>query len=150
MPEQTLKYLELIDKRYESASPRFIAERILQLAQEHDDWRRNHCLNLNPSENAISQGALRLLSTDLATRVTEGFVGAKHYPPKPMNDYIDEIEGLIIHQVKRLFGCKFVEWRTLSSTMANALVFFALAKHGETIMSQSMAGGGNISYHEEG
>ncbi|MCX6655750.1 MAG: beta-eliminating lyase-related protein [Candidatus Bathyarchaeota archaeon] len=150
MPDKSLKYLEGVEEEYTCKSPREIAAMVNTLVEEHDDWRRNKCLNLNPSENAISPGARRLLDTDLATRVTEGFVGDKEYPPAPMNRYIDEIEGIIIYLVKRLFHCDYVEWRTLSSSMANSLVYFALSKSGDTIMSQSNKGGGNDSYRPNG
>ncbi len=150
MSDKSLEYLEEVEEEYTCRNPREIAARVKKLVSEHDDWRRNKCLNLNPSENAISPGARRLLDTDLATRVTEGFVGDKEYPPAPMNRYIDEIEGIIIHLVKRLFRCDYVEWRTLSSSMANSLVYFALSKSGDTIMSQSNKGGGNDSYRPNG
>jgi glycine hydroxymethyltransferase len=150
MPDKSLKFLKSIEEEYACRSPRETAARVKALASEHDDWRRNRCLNLNPSENAISPGARRLLDTDFATRVTEGFVGDKEYPPAPMNRYIDEIEGIIIHLVKKLFRCDYVEWRTLSSTMANSLVYFALSKSGDRIMSQSNKGGGNDSYRPNG
>lgn len=148
MPEKSLRYIESIREKMKDKSPREIAERVSQLVETHDDWRRNRCLNLNPSASAISQGARRLLDTDMATRVTEGFVGAKHYPPARMNLYIDEIEAMIVNQVKQMFSCRYVEYRPLNNTMANAVVFFSLMKPGETIMSQAMSGGANISYHE--
>ncbi len=150
MPDKSLEYLDGIDEEYDCMEPRVIAARVKAIAEENEDWRRTKCLNLNPSENAISPGARRLLDTDFATRVTEGFVGDKEYPPAPMNRYIDEIEGIIIHLVRKLFRCDFVEWRTVSSTMANSLVYFALAKYGDTIMSQSDKGGGNDSYRPNG
>jgi len=150
MPDKSLRYLERVEEEYSCKSPREIAARVTTLVEEHDDWRRSKCLNLNPSENAISPGAKRLLDTDLATRVTEGFVGDKEYPPAPMNRYIDEIEGIMIYLVKRLFRSDFVEWRTLSSSMANSLVYFALSRSGDTIMSQSNRGGGNDSYRRNG
>jgi glycine hydroxymethyltransferase len=150
MSDKSLDYLECIEEEYTCREPRAIVARVKAIAEEHDDWRRNRCLNLNPSENAMSPGARRLLDTDLATRVTEGFVGDKEYPPAPMNRYIDEIEGIIIHLVKRMFRCDYVEWRTLSSSMANSLVYFALSKYGDIIMSQSDRGGGNDSYRPNG
>ena len=150
MPDKSLEYLEGVEEEYTCREPRAIAARVKAITEEHDDWRRNKCLNLNPSENAISPRARKLLDTDLATRVTEGFIGDKEYPPAPMNRYIDEIEGIIIHLVKRMFRCEYVEWRTLSSSMANSLVYFALSKSGDTIMSQSDRGGGNDSYRPNG
>ncbi len=150
MPDKSLEYIEGIEEEYTCKEPRAIAARVKAIVEEHDDWRRNKCLNLNPSENAISPGARRLLDTDLATRVTEGFVGDKEYPPAPMNRYIDEIEGILIHNVRKMFRCNYVEWRTMSSSMANSLVYFALSKSGDTIMSQSNKGGGNDSYRPNG
>jgi len=49
-----------------------------------------------------------------------------------------------------MFRCDYVEWRTLCSSMANSLVYFALSRHGDTIMSQSDRGGGNDSYRPNG
>jgi len=147
MPDKSLQYIDSVKEKMSRMSPRDIADRTASLVKTHDDWRRNHCLNLNPSENAISPGAQRLLDSDMATRVTEGFVGAKHYPPERMNVYIDEIEAMLVNEVKQMFDCKYVEYRPLNNTMANAVVFFSLTKPGETIMSQSMRGGANVSYH---
>ena len=150
MSEKSLKFLEGVDGRYSAKRPREIASLVKSLVEENEDWRRSKCLNLNPSENAISPGARRLLDSDLATRVTEGYVGDKEYPPAPMNRYIDEIEGIIIHLVRRIFRCDYVEWRTLSSTMANSLVYAATTEPGDTIMAQSDRGGGNDSYRPVG
>jgi len=76
--------------------------------------------------------------------------GAKYFPPGKINHYIDEIEAILINLIKKLFRVKYVEWRPLNSTMANAVVLFALTKPGDIIMVQSMRGGGNISYHTPG
>ncbi|MDP2900023.1 MAG: hypothetical protein Q8O47_03555 [Candidatus Bathyarchaeota archaeon] len=54
MPDKSLEYLEGVEEEYTCKEPRAIAARVKALAEEHDDWRRNRCLNLNPSENAIS------------------------------------------------------------------------------------------------
>ncbi len=101
------------------------------------------------AENVMGYKTRQLLDSDLATRVTEGFPGAKYFPPPKHNQYIDEIEATIITLAKKCFRAKYVEWRPLNNTMANAVVLFSLTKPGDVIMVQSMAGGANMSYHPE-
>jgi glycine hydroxymethyltransferase len=99
------------------------------------------------AENVMGKKTRKLLDSDLATRLTEGFPGAKYFPPPQHNRFIDEIEAIIIALAKQLFRAQYVEWRPLNSTMANAVVLFALTVPGDVIMVQSMGGGGNMSYH---
>lgn len=132
--------------KLDSMKPREIAENIHTLVRQHDDWR-SKCLNMLASENVIGKSARSLLDSDMATRLTEGFPGSKYFPPPKQNRYINEIEATIISLAKMLFRAKYVEWRPLNSTMANAVVLFALTKPGDVIMVQSMPGGGNMSYH---
>ena len=127
-----------------------IAALVSGLAREDSHWRRTKCLSLRAAEGIMSENALRLLSSPLATRVTEGFPGYK-LPRQGTDRYIDEIEAIIIYLTRKLFGAEFVEWRPLSNTMANALPLLALTEPGDVIMCQSMRGGGaNASYQIEG
>jgi glycine hydroxymethyltransferase len=48
------------------------------------------------------------------------------------------------------FGAKHVEWRPVSTSMANATVFFALTRPGDVIMVQPESAGGNYSYNPVG
>lgn len=126
-----------------------IIERVEELVADHDAWRRR-CLNLNPAESGLSLRAQRVLASDMATRLSEGVPGDKAYPHGVQNDRIDELEGLIITLAREQFGAAFVEWRPVSTTMANAAVFFALLEPGDPILVQSEDGGGNFSYHAAG
>jgi glycine hydroxymethyltransferase len=124
------------------------AREIRELVTAHDRWRRSCCLNLTPAENTLSRRASALLDSDLATRVTEGLPGDKEYPAGIQNQYIDAIEATLIAEVAALFDAPFVEWRPVSTTMANAVVFFALAERGERLLVQSREAGGNYSYQQ--
>lgn len=146
LPDASVDYLAEIAKRYEDISPREIAARVESLVAGYESWRRTS-LNLMAAENTMSRRARRLLDSDLATRVTEGFPGAKDFPPGKHNVHIDEIEGLFIALAKRLFRAQYVEWRATSTTMANAVAFWSMTEPGDTILVQSMEGGGNMNYH---
>lgn len=132
-----------------AAAPADIATRVATLVAEHEDWRRA-CLNLNPAESLISRSSRRLLDSDLATRLGEGPPGDKLYPHGSQTRFCDEIEAIVIALAQRQFAARHVEWRPVSTTMANAIVFHALLKPGDVVLSQNEDGGGNYSYHEQG
>jgi glycine hydroxymethyltransferase len=125
-------------------TPHDIAARARDLSLADADWRRRKCISLRAAEGIMSPGVERLLASSLATRVSEGFPGFKDGPQGgPGTDqYIEEVEAMLICMAKRLFEAKFVEWRPLSNSMANALAYLVLAKPGDVIMAQSVVGGG--------
>jgi glycine hydroxymethyltransferase len=155
MPANTARYLDEVSTKLASMKPSEIAAHISRLAREDADWRRTKCLSLRAAEGIMSDNSSHLLASPLATRVTEGFPGSKGFPgdkePRGTNQYIDEIEATVIALARKLFHAKYVEWRPISNTMANALPLLALTEAGDVIMSQSMqGGGGNYSYSPTG
>ena len=52
------------------------------------------------------------------------------------------MEAAFIYQLKRLFGARYVEWRPLSSSMANAMPYLVLTRPGDVVMAQAWIGGG--------
>src|SRR2546422_3830243 len=145
--EQTQRFLQEMDRRADRMAPREIADRVSQLVCAQDEWRRTRCLNMIPAENALSRNARRLLDSDMAIRLTEGFPGDKEFPPPRHQEFIDEIEGYLIALTKRLFRVRHVEWRPVDTPMANTSAFFALTQPCDTILVQSMDGRANMNYH---
>lgn len=143
---KTLAYLDTVDRRLEAIPPEAAARRVIELVDQHDGWRKR-CLNMIPAENSLSQKARRLLDSGMATRLTEGFPGDKEFPPARHNVQIDEIEAILIGLVRKLFGVRHVEWRPVNTTMANTVAYAAMTQPGDTILVQSMDGGGNMNYH---
>ena len=93
-------------------------------------WRQEECINLIPSEQSNS-GAVRLLSI-----MDPSFRYAEHKKIKSLYDYdvfyyqgtkfIDEVEHLLIEEMKKYFNCALIEARVISGQMSNATVFSAL------------------------
>ena len=67
-------------------------------------------------------------------RVSDGIRGT--------DEFIEEVEAAFIYQLKRLFGARYVEWRPLSSSMANAMPYLVLTRPGDVVMAQAWIGGG--------
>ena len=145
--DQTLGYLESVEAKVAAMTPEAVARRVVELVEDHDSWRRRRCLNMIPAENSLSRKARRLLDSDMATRLTEGFPGDKEFPPARHQVHIDEIEASLIALVRKLFGVRHVEWRPTNTTMANTAAYTVMTDPGDTILVQSMDGGANMNYH---
>ncbi len=93
-------------------------------------WRQEESINLIPSEQSHSS-AVRLLSI-----MDPSFRYAEHKKIKSFYDYdvfyyqgtkfIDEVEHLLVEELKKYFNCTEVETRVISGQMANTAVFSAI------------------------
>lgn len=150
LPERSRAFLERVASAMAGLPAVEVAGHVEALVDRHERWRTHECLNLLGAENVLGRRARRLLDSDLATRVTEGFPGAKDVGGTRLNHVIDEIEAVVVGLCRRLFGCAYVDWRPLSNSMANAVALASTATSGDTICVQPMAGGGNLSYQAIG
>jgi glycine hydroxymethyltransferase len=143
MPAASVQYLAAMDAKFSKLTPRQIAARVKELSFADAIWRRRKCISLRAAEGVMGASAQALLSSSLATRVSEGFPGAKGYAEfRGTDEYIDEVEAAFIHQIKKLFKARYVEWRPLSNSMANAMPYLVLTKPGDVVMAQHWIGGG--------
>jgi len=109
---------------------------LLNLVEEHEQWRGRKCLNLIPSENVMSPAVRSLLSSDLGHRYTsrEGFyMGTR---------FIDEIEQYGEELAKDLFRCEIADLRPLSGHIANLIFLACFTKPNDTIVCVSPDNGG--------
>ena len=113
-----------------AADRRPAALELLQKAAENHAWRQERCVNLIPSEMTPSR-AVRLLSMS-----DPSFRYAEHKKVKSFYDadvfyyqgtkFIDQVEQLLVEEMKAFLGCSEVETRVISGQMSNMAVFSAL------------------------
>ena len=121
---------ELPEKKAAEGSLESLALTLINKATENHIWRQEECVNLIPSENTASRAVHMLCASDPCNRYAE------HKKAKPFYDadifyyqgtkFIDEVEGLLVEQMKKYFGCTEVETRVISGQMSNMAVFSAL------------------------
>ena len=150
LSEQCARFLEDIAQEHRARAPKERIERVEALIARHEVWRGSDCLNMNPAEGLVSKRVRAALANDMAARLTEGEPGNKTFPHFKLNEIIDEIEGMIIAEARTLFNARYVEWRPVSTSMANAAVFHALLRRGDQVFVQSMEAGGNFAYQSAG
>jgi glycine hydroxymethyltransferase len=142
------RFLADHSSRLATLRPVEIASEIEELVQAQSTWRSS-TINMIASENIVSESCLRLLGTDLAGRVSLGEPGDKTFPGGKADQYIDQIEAILIHLAKRMLGATYVEWRPLTVTQANLIALAATTKPGDTIAVQDVWAGGSESYNAD-
>lgn len=100
-------------------------------------------LELIASENYVSPAVLTALASPLANKYSEGYAGHRYYGG---NTVIDEVESLAIERAKKLFGAEAVNVQPLSGSPANAAVYLALLKPGDTVLGLRLDHGGHLSH----
>ena len=124
------------------------AVEILRLVREHDKWR-NNSLNLIASETPLSDLILEEMGGhDLHKRYAERNRKGNYYYCG--NKIFSKIESRVNSALKMLFSCDNVEFRPISGTNANEIVFSTYLKSDDLVMVNSTSAGGHISHYHWG
>ena len=103
---------------------------LLRRASDNHEWRQKLCINLIPSENSTSHAVQLLCASDPAFRYAEHRKIKSFYDQDVFyyqgTKFIDEVEQLLVEQMKQYLGCAEVETRVISGQMSNMAVFSAL------------------------
>ena len=121
-------------------------KQIQKLIELQNKWRKE-CLNLIASENVMSPLAEKLYLSDFIHRYAEGLPFKRYYQG---TRYIDELEFETQELFKEHFGANFVDLRPISGTLANFVVFSALGKGGDLIITLGLLGGAHVSHGKWG
>ena len=110
---------------------------------EQELERQRHGIELIASENFTSQPVMAAMGTCLTNKYAEGYPGRRYYGGC---EVVDQIEQLAIDRLKQLFGAAWANVQPHSGAQANAAVFLACLKPGDTILGFDLAHGGHLSH----
>ncbi len=106
------------------------AVELLRKSAKNHEWRQRRCINLIPSENCASRAVQLLCASDPAFRYAEHRKIKSFYDQDVFyyqgTKFIDEVERLLVEQMRQYLGCSEVETRVVSGQMSNMAVFSAL------------------------
>ncbi len=105
--------------------------------------RQETTLELIASENHASPTVMHAMGTCFTNKYAEGYPGARYYGGC---EHHDEVERLAQDRAKELFGCAHANVQPHSGAQANAALFLALLKPGETFASLELSDGGHLSH----
>jgi len=108
-----------------------------------EERRQEEHIELIASENYASPRVLEAQGSVLTNKYAEGYPGKRYYGGC---EFVDQAEVLAIERAKKLFGAGFANVQPHSGSQANAAVYMALLKPGDTVLGMSLAHGGHLTH----
>ncbi len=111
------------------------------IGQEHN--RQKEGIELIASENFVSEQVMQAMGSCLTNKYAEGYPGKRYYGGCQI---VDQTEQLAIDRACKLFGAEYANVQPHSGAQANAAVFYACMKPGDTFLGLDLAHGGHLSH----
>jgi len=105
--------------------------------------RQQNTLDLIASENYASDAVLEAQASVMTNKYAEGYPGHRYYGGC---EFVDIAENLARDRAKELFGAEYANVQPHSGSQANAAVYLALLKPGDTIMGLMLPHGGHLTH----
>ena len=115
----------------------------ISAAIEAERNRQEQHIELIASENHASPLVMEAQGSVLTNKYAEGYPGKRYYGGC---EHVDVIENLAIARAKGLFGADYANVQPHSGSQANAAVYMALLKPGDTVLGMSLADGGHLTH----
>ncbi len=105
--------------------------------------RQREGLELIASENFVSEAVLEAMGTPLTNKYAEGLPGKRYYGGC---EFVDQVEQLAIDRAKQLFAAEHANVQAHSGAQANAAVYLAFLKPGDTVLGLDLSQGGHLTH----
>ncbi|MBU2876812.1 serine hydroxymethyltransferase [Aliiglaciecola lipolytica] len=110
---------------------------------EDEEKRQEAHIELIASENYTSKAVMEAQGSVLTNKYAEGYPGKRYYGGC---EFADKAETLAIERAKQLFAADYANVQPHSGSQANAAVYMALLKPGDTILGLSLDHGGHLTH----
>lgn len=110
---------------------------------EAEHQRQLRGVELIASENFVSDQVMEAMGSCLTNKYAEGYPGKRYYGGC-IN--VDKSETIAIERIKKIFGAEYANVQPHSGAQANAAVFLAVLKPGDTFLGLNLEHGGHLSH----
>jgi glycine hydroxymethyltransferase len=108
-----------------------------------EEARQKEGLELIASENFTSPQVMEAAGSVLTNKYAEGYPGKRYYGGC---EIVDQVEQIAIDRAKELFGADYANVQPHSGSQANAAVYHACLKPGDTILGFDLSHGGHLTH----
>ncbi|HUF65736.1 MAG TPA: serine hydroxymethyltransferase [Gemmatimonadaceae bacterium] len=105
--------------------------------------RQRDGLELIASENFVSSAVLEAMGTPLTNKYAEGLPGKRYYGGC---EVVDRVEQIAIDRVRQLFAAEHANVQPHSGAQANAAVYLAFLRPGDTVLGLDLSQGGHLTH----
>ena len=110
---------------------------------EKEHQRQLKGIELIASENFVSDQVMQAMGSCLTNKYAEGYPGKRYYGGC---EVVDQSETIAIERLKKLFNAEWANVQPHSGAQANAAVYQALVKPGDTVLGLALDHGGHLTH----
>ena len=110
---------------------------------EQERARQTHGIELIASENFVSENVMKAVGSVLTNKYAEGYPGKRYYGGC---EVVDQVEQLAIDRAKELFSVDYANVQPHSGSQANAAIYLACLKPGDSILGLDLSMGGHLTH----
>ena len=119
------------------------ADPVLAAIINREVRRQSEGIELIASENFVSPAVMEAMGSPLTNKYAEGLPKRRYYGGC---EVVDEAEQLAIDRAKQLFGAEHANVQPHSGAQANAAVYLAFLKPGDTVLGLDLSQGGHLTH----
>ncbi|MFV9924664.1 MAG: serine hydroxymethyltransferase [Francisella endosymbiont of Hyalomma scupense] len=105
--------------------------------------RQHEHVELIASENYASPAVMEAQGSQLTNKYAEGYHGKRYYGGC---EFVDIAEKLAIERAQKLFGVDYANVQPHSGSQANAAIYNAVLKPGDTVLGMDLGAGGHLTH----
>lgn len=109
----------------------------------NEQERQEHHIELIASENYASKACMEAQGSCLTNKYAEGYSGKRYYGGC---DFVDNIESLAVQRAMKLFDATYANVQPHSGSQANAAVYQAILRPGDTVLGMKLDHGGHLTH----
>ncbi|TOJ38442.1 serine hydroxymethyltransferase [Vibrio parahaemolyticus] len=100
-------------------------------------------MELIASENYASKACMEAQGSCLTNKYAEGYSGKRYYGGC---EFVDNIESLAVQRAMKLFDATYANVQPHSGSQANAAVYQAILRPGDTVLGMKLDHGGHLTH----
>jgi glycine hydroxymethyltransferase len=147
VPQDLIEFYEEHAARYRQLAPREFESEVAKALAHHERFMDHECISLYAGTNIMNPRAARFMSSSVSSRPSLGYPGDKY---ETGLGYAEQIEIMAAEILKRIFKCRYVEFRVGSGSLANLYAYMACTKPGDRIMALPASAAGHVTHQTEG
>ena len=105
--------------------------------------RQHEHVELIASENYASPAVMEAQGSQLTNKYAEGYHSKRYYGGC---EFVDITEKLAIERAQKLFGVDYANVQPHSGSQANAAIYNAVLKPGDTVLGMDLGAGGHLTH----
>nr|WP_274929715.1 serine hydroxymethyltransferase [Vibrio metschnikovii] len=109
----------------------------------NEQERQEHHIELIASENYASKACMEAQGSCLTNKYAEGYSGKRYYGGC---EFVDNIESLAVQRAMKLFDATYANVQPHSGSQANAAVYQAILRPGDTVLGMKLDHGGHLTH----